>query len=71
MSNFAQNFATLMKQFKIWLEAVRLRTLPVSLSGVLIALGLAKWNHAFRLAPALLCLAFALLGRAVPGFAFA
>lgn len=58
-----------MKQFKIWLEAVRLRTLPVSLSGVLIALGLAKWNHAFRLAPALLCLAFALLAQVVSNFA--
>lgn len=69
MSNFVQNFATLMKQFKIWLEAVRLRTLPVSLSGVLIALGLAKWNHAFRLAPALLCLAFALLAQVVSNFA--
>ncbi len=57
-----------MKQFKIWLEAVRLRTLPVSLSGVLIALGLAKWNGSFRLAPAILCLVFALMAQIVSNF---
>lgn len=58
-----------MKQFKIWLEAARLRTLPVSLSGVLIALGLAKWSHEFRLAPALLCAVFALLAQIASNFA--
>lgn len=57
------------KELKVWIEAIRLRTLPVSLSGVLIALGLAKWNHEFRLAPAVLCIIFALLCQIVSNFA--
>ena len=51
------------RQLKIWLECFRLRTLPVSLSGVIIAIGLAKWHHHFQWTPALLCLAFALLAQ--------
>ena len=58
-----------MKKLKIWLEAMRLRTLPVSLSGVLIALGFAKWYHCFRLVPAILCIVFALLAQIVSNFA--
>lgn len=58
-----------MKIIKIWLEAMRLRTLPVSLSGVLIALGFAKWSHCFRLVPAILCIVFALLAQIVSNFA--
>lgn len=57
------------RQFKIWLEAVRLRTLPVSLSGVLIALGLAKWSNEFRLVPSVLCIVFAVLCQVVSNFA--
>ena len=57
-----------MKKLKIWLEAMRLRTLPVSLSGALIALGFAKWNHCFRLVPAILCIVFALLAQIVSNF---
>ena len=53
------------RQLKIWLECFRLRTLPVSLSGVVIAIGLAKWHHHFQWTPALLCLAFALLAQIV------
>ena len=53
------------RQIKIWLECFRLRTLPVSLSGVIIAIGLAKWYGHFKLVPALLCLAFALLAQIV------
>lgn len=53
-----------MKQkIKIWLECFRLRTLPVSLSGVIIAIGLAKWKHHFHWIPAVLCLLFALLAQ--------
>ena len=33
-----------MKQLKIWIEALRLRTLPVSLSGVVIAVALAHYR---------------------------
>lgn len=51
------------QQIKIWLECFRLRTLPVSLSGVIIAIGIAKFQHHFQWAPALLCLAFALLAQ--------
>ena len=51
------------RQIKIWMECFRLRTLPVSLSGVVIAIGLAKWHGHFKLVPALLCLAFALLAQ--------
>ena len=53
------------RQIKIWLECFRLRTLPVSLSGVIIAIGLAKWHGHFKWAPALLCVAFALLAQIV------
>lgn len=53
------------QQIKIWLECFRLRTLPVSLSGVVIAIGLAKLHGHFKWAPALLCLAFALLAQIV------
>ena len=53
------------KKISIWLECFRLRTLPVSLSGVIIAIGLAKWHHHFQWTPALLCLVFALLAQIV------
>ena len=53
------------RQLKIWLECFRLRTLPVSLSGVVIAIGLAKWLGHFHWKPAVLCLAFGLLAQIV------
>lgn len=58
-----------MKQLKIWIEAMRLRTLPVSLSGVLMAIGIAAWQGRFRWKPAILCIAFALLAQIVSNFA--
>jgi len=57
------------RQLKIWLECLRLRTLPVSLSGVIIAIGLAKWHHHFQWTPAMLCLLFALLAQIVSNMA--
>ena len=57
------------RQLKIWLECFRLRTLPVSMSGVIIAIGLASWHHHFQWIPALLCLAFALLAQIVSNMA--
>jgi len=57
------------KKIKIWLECIRLRTLPVSLSGVVIAIGLAVWQHEFRWKPALLCVVFALLAQIVSNMA--
>ena len=53
------------RQLKIWLECFRLRTLPVSLSGVIIAIGLAVYHNHFRWVPAVLCLLFALLAQIV------
>jgi len=53
------------RKIKIWLECFRLRTLPVSLSGVVIAIGLAKFHGHFKWVPALLCLVFALLAQIV------
>ena len=58
-----------MKQVKVWIEAIRVRTLPVSVSGVLIAVGLAKFNGVFRLVPALMCAVFALLAQIVSNLA--
>ncbi len=57
------------KQLKIWKEAIRLRTLPVSLSGVLMAIGIACWQNLFRWIPAILCIVFALLAQVVSNFA--
>lgn len=53
------------RQLKIWLECFRLRTLPVSLSGVIIAIGLAVYHNHFQWVPAVLCLLFALLAQIV------
>lgn len=58
-----------MNKLKIWIECARLRTLPVSLSGVIIAIGIAMWQHSFRLAPAVLCVLFALLAQIVSNMA--
>lgn len=57
------------KKVKIWVEAMRLRTLPVSLSGVLMAIGIAVWQNHFKWIPAILCIIFALLAQVVSNFA--
>lgn len=44
-----------------WIEAMRLRILPVSIAGVIAGTGCAVWHGGFRIAPALLCLLFTLL----------
>ena len=48
---------------------MRLRTLPVSVAGVIAAWGLASLYGASRLLPALLCLAFAVLAQIASNFA--
>ena len=58
-----------MKQLKIWIEALRLRTLPVSLSGVVIAVALAYYRGCLQWTPAVLCLLFALLAQIVSNLA--
>lgn len=52
-----------------WIEAMRLRTLPVSVAGVLTGTGLAIWQGKFSLAPALLCLVFAITAQIASNFA--
>ena len=58
-----------MKRLKIWIEALRLRTLPVSLSGVVIAVALAHYRGCLQWTPAVLCLLFALLAQIVSNLA--
>ena len=57
------------KKIKIWIECARLRTLPVSVAGVILASGIAVLYHRFEWLPALLCFAFAVLAQVVSNFA--
>ncbi len=52
-----------------WIEAMRLRTLPVSISGVLAGIACAMMGIDFSLVPALLCLLFAILAQIASNFA--
>ena len=52
-----------------WIEAMRLRTLPVSMAGVAAGCGCAAYYGSFRLLPALICLLFALLAQIASNFA--
>lgn len=59
-----------MNQFKVWVEAMRLRTLPVSVAGVIFAWGLTLYQgDGLKWVPALLCLAFAILAQVASNFA--
>ncbi len=57
------------KKLKIWIECARLRTLPVSVAGVVMACGLAVWHGVFLLWPAVLCFLFAVMAQIVSNFA--
>lgn len=52
-----------------WIEAMRLRTLPVSISGVLAGTALAIWQERFSIVPAALCLLFAVSAQITSNFA--
>lgn len=52
-----------------WIEAIRFRTLPVSIAGVLSAVALNVADGTLHLVPALLCLIFALLCQTASNFA--
>lgn len=52
-----------------WIEAARLRTLPVSIAGVIVAIGVAKWEHRFAWLPAVICFVFAVLAQVTSNFA--
>lgn len=58
-----------MKKIKCWVEAMRLRTLPVSLAGVILAIGFAIAHGEYEMTPAWLCLLFALLAQIASNFA--
>lgn len=51
-----------------WVEAMRLRTLPVSVAGVIAGTGCAVLLGSFRAATALLCLLFAMLAQVASNF---
>lgn len=54
---------------KDWIEAMRLRTLPVSVAGVLAGGGCAAYYERFRWLPFLICLVFAVMAQIVSNFA--
>lgn len=54
---------------KHWIEAMRLRTLPVSLAGVVFGWGLSAYFGVCHLLPAVLCLVFAILAQIASNFA--
>ena len=51
-----------------WIEAMRLRTLPVSVAGVIAGTGCAIMLDSFRGVPALACLVFAILAQIAANF---
>ena len=51
-----------------WIEAMRLRTLPVSIAGVIAGTGCAILTDSFKAVPALLCLVFAILAQIAANF---
>lgn len=58
-----------MSKMKCWVEAMRLRTLPVSLAGVLFGVAMAVADGGFKAVPATLCFLFALLAQIASNFA--
>lgn len=56
-------------RIKVWIEAMRLRTLPVSAAGVIAAVALSGIFGCFRPVPSLLCLLFAVLAQISSNFA--
>lgn len=58
-----------MMNWKSWIEATRLHTLPVSSAGVVMASGYAAMDGGFRWLPAVLCFVFALLAQTTSNYA--
>ena len=52
-----------------WIEAMRLRTLPVSVAGVVGGTACAIFHHGFSVLPFLICLCFAVLAQIASNFA--
>ncbi len=58
-----------MTKIRPWVEAMRLRTLPVSVAGVIAGTAAAVFYHSFRWIPALCCLLFAICAQVASNFA--
>ena len=58
-----------MKTLGYWIEAMRLRTLPVSVAGVLAAAAYALLHGVFNATPAVICLIFAIMAQIASNFA--
>ncbi len=58
-----------MKLLKVWLEAMRLRTLPVSVAGVIMAVGFNLLHDNLNMLPAAICLLFAITAQIASNFA--
>lgn len=56
------------RECQYWIEAMRLRTLPVSVAGVIAGTGCAVWHNGFKALPAILCLLFAILAQIASNF---
>lgn len=54
---------------KAWIEAMRLRTLPVSIAGVITAVGFCEADGHFLVIPSAICLLFAVLAQIASNFA--
>ncbi len=52
-----------------WIEAIRLRTLPASVAGVLAGTACATYHHGFAIAPMIICLVFAVIAQIASNFA--
>lgn len=58
-----------MTTFRAWIEAMRLRTLPVSVAGIITAVGYNFINDNVNWTPAVICLVFAVLAQIASNFA--
>lgn len=56
-------------KMKIWIEAMRLRTLPVSVAGVICAIGYCLLHECFMWLPSVICVLFAVTAQVASNFA--
>ncbi len=58
-----------MPRIKAWVEAMRLRTLPVSVAGVVVGCGCAAYHDSFAWPQAAICMLFAVIAQICSNFA--
>lgn len=68
-TNRQQQWSSTSRIVKYWIEAMRLRTLPVSVAGVIMATFLTVSNGVFQWLPTTICLIFAILAQIASNFA--